>query len=216
MLCIYIFSFNDYCRLLVLVCGYIWAEHRLCCVLGSWWSQLGRWRVCNSPRTLADMLLILLLAGRSWGRATQRKKEGISDHWLFCVDLKTGWSMSMSHNNLVTLSRHHLWADATARCILHTYPSQGYWKFSSSFMAPKGSECMLQLGRNVTAFLHFSMHLKWPLKYLPLSLFGIVDSKVRDFQVWKSSVCNYLNRSSPFNDSWPIQAVGCFNKITKL
>lgn len=39
-----------------------------------------RQRVCSTHRILVDMLLILLPAGRSWGRGVKRKKGGIRDH----------------------------------------------------------------------------------------------------------------------------------------
>jgi len=50
------------------------------------------------------------------------------------------------------LSRHNLWADAPVNCSRHNFPTQGCWNFSSSFMASKDSQYMLQLGRDTTVF----------------------------------------------------------------
>lgn len=100
----YLWIFYEYCRWLVLVSGCIWTEHRLCCILGSWWSQLGSGGCAPLSQTLVDMLLILLLVSGSWRRGIQRKNEGMRDRWLFCLNLKIGCShsMSMSQNSLVT------------------------------------------------------------------------------------------------------------------
>lgn len=164
---------------LIIVDGWCWwvvayGQYIGCAV--SWDPDDPNWearqRVCNSPpeRLLTCCWYFCWQVGAGEEVYQERRKE------LDTTDSfpQPGNRMQPFHEHEPqqlgdSLSRHHLWADATARCILHTYPPQGCWNFSSSLMASKGSEYILQLGRNMTAFHHSNIHLKWPLTYLPFS-----------------------------------------------
>lgn len=101
-------------------------------------------------------------------------KEGGRDHWQilpWCGNRVQPYDEPEPWELGGPLSRHHLWLDAPDRCIRHTFPTWGWQNFSSSLMASKDFRCMLQLGRDMTAFPQCKEQLKNLLRYLSLSGF---------------------------------------------